>query len=367
MSSWQATLYTQSGRRYDGWGFGAKQVGGGELVFNTGMTGYQEIFTDPSYSRQIVLMTYPELGNTGVNPQDIENEKRLYLSGVAARNYCPVPSNYRSTETLSSYLSRYSVPGIYGLDTRALTRDLRSGGAENAVIFPTEMAGKSVEEFAKRQLDLVPSMEGLDLVSEVTCDRETVFRPDGESVGTVMLYDYGAKTNIIRSFLRRRFQVRVVPATFPFQEILKASPEAVVLSNGPGDPGAVQGAVEQIQGLVGKVPIFAVCMGHQLLARALGASTFKMKFGHHGINHPVQDRTTGRILITSQNHGFAVREEDLKKLGFVATHVSLNDGTVEGMVSEKDRFYSLQFHPEAKPGPNDADVLFDQFLRGFVK
>jgi carbamoyl-phosphate synthase small subunit len=367
MNRWESILYLENGHFFSGLGFGAPGMRGGELVFNTGMTGYQEVFTDPSYARQIVLMTYPELGNTGINDEDIESNGQLYLSGVVGRRYCDVPSNWRSTRSLGSYLEQAGVPGIHGLDTREVVQILRQEGAQRAVIFPKADGGKDTLSYAKKLVAAVPSMEGLELVSEVSCKAEWCFTPEKKGEPVVVVYDYGVKYNILRGFAERGFNVWVVPHNFPYQSTLALNPVAVVLSNGPGDPGRVQGAVEQIQGLLGRVPIFAICMGHQLLGRALGAGTYKLKFGHHGINHPVRDNLTGQILITSQNHGFCVDEKELLSRGYSVSHVNLNDGTVEGMVSDKDRFYSVQFHPEAKPGPNDANSLFDNFLRGFLR
>lgn len=371
---WESVLYLENGHCFEGQGFGSPTARGGELVFNTGMTGYQEIFTDPSYARQIVLMTYPELGNTGVNDEDVESRGDLYLSGVVARRYCDVPSNWRATRTLGQYLEAAKVPGIEGLDTRSIVKIIRDEGAQRAIIFPKADAKGDVAAYGKKIIETVPSMEGLELVSEVSCREEWCFNPDDDkktldkkTKPVAVVYDYGVKHNILRSLVKRGFKVWVVPYNFPFQDVQKLKPSAVVLSNGPGDPARVQGAVEQIQGTLGKTPIFAICMGHQLMGRALGAGTYKLKFGHHGINHPVRDNLTGQILITSQNHGFCVDEKDLVSRGYAISHVNLNDGTVEGMVGEKERFYSVQFHPEAAPGPNDADTLFDNFIRGFLR
>lgn len=365
---WESALYLESGHLFEGLGFGSPNERGGEAVFNTGMSGYQEIFTDPSYYRQVVVMCYPHLGNYGVNLEDVES-KQLYLSGVVAREYCPHPSNYRKTKSLHDYLAENKVPGISEVDTRRITQVLRDEGAQRSIIFPKSAvkSGESVEAAGKRLLQTVESMEGLELVSEVSCKTPYTFgeRRSGKPVAVV--YDYGVKTNILRSIYDRGFDIEVVPYKFPKEEALKFKPDMVVLSNGPGDPGTVTGAVEQIQGLIGQLPIFAICMGHQLLARSLGATTYKLKFGHHGINHPVEDTVTKKIIITSQNHGFSVHEKDLKSRDIKMTHVSLNDGSVEGFHSDKMKLMSVQFHPEAKPGPNDASLLFDQFIRGFLK
>jgi carbamoyl-phosphate synthase small subunit len=267
------------------------------------------------------------------------------------------------------YLKANQVPGISEVDTRRVTTLLRDEGAQRAVIFSKRSCGNlSPAEFAKQVLAKVPEMEGLELVSKVSCKAAYDFKPKSDKTnGTIVVYDYGVKTNILRIAARYPYQVRVVPYQTPADEVMAMKPRAVMLSNGPGDPEMVQGATEQIQALIGKVPIFAICMGHQLLGRALGCKTYKLKFGHHGINHPVKDLMTNKILITSQNHGFAIKAEDLKQKEISLSHVSLNDNTVEGFYSEKMKLMSIQFHPEAKPGPNDAGCLFESFVRGFVQ
>ena len=367
MNAWDAVLYLENGHVFHGRGFGSDQASGGELVFNTGMTGYQEIFSDPSYSHQVVVMTYPHLGNYGLNAADIESPQ-FYLKGVVAREYEIEPSNFRSTHTLHQALVQNKVPGISEVDTREITRIIRGEGVQRAVIFPQSAAGQNVQAHGKKLLTDVPDMDGLELASILSCKQAWDFSPeDNLNCGTVVVYDFGVKYGILRQLKSRGFRVRVVPYNTPHQEVLKEKPLAVVLSNGPGDPSRVPAAVQEIQGLIGKVPIQAICMGHQLLARALGAQTYKLKFGHHGVNHPVRDERTGRILITSHNHGFAVRGEDLKQGDVRLGHVSLNDGTIEGFWSEKMRFSSVQFHPEASPGPHDADSVFESFVKGFLR
>jgi carbamoyl-phosphate synthase small subunit len=367
MKTWDSILFLENGKRFSGKGFGAAQSQGGELVFNTGMTGYQEIFTDPSYSHQVVLMTYPHLGNTGVNAEDVESGG-LLLKGIVAREYEPVPSNWRTTMPLHTYLEKAGVPGISEVDTREITRVIRGEGSQRAVIFPAAAAGSDWNAYGRSLIEKVPSMEGLELVSMVSCRTPWEFQPEGQSSnGTVCVYDYGVKHGILRQLKSRGFRVKVVPFDFPHQEVLSEKPVAVVLSNGPGDPARVPSAVNEIQGLIGKVPIQAICMGHQLLARALGCQTYKLGFGHHGVNHPVRDERTGKILITSQNHGFAVRPEDLKQKSIFISHLSLNDGTVEGFFSEPMKISSVQFHPEASPGPHDADSVFESFIKGFLR
>lgn len=366
-AGWESILYLENGRWFEGLGFGARASCGGEIVFNTGMTGYQEILTDPSYYRQIVVMTYPHLGNTGTNREDLESQS-LYLSGVVTREYSACASSWRSEETLHDYLAKARIPGISEVDTREITRLIRNEGSQRAIILPKETAGNQIQVHAQALLEAVPAMEGLELVSQVSCSRPYEFSEQGPSDPSrpcIVVYDFGVKRNILRHFQRRGFRVEVVPYDFPSEEALAYHPVAVVLSNGPGDPALVP--INNVQALIGKVPLFAVCMGHQVLARALGGTTYKLKFGHHGINHPVKDHVQERIIITSQNHGFAVEPKSLQREGLSITCTSLNDGTVEGFVSEKVKAVSYQFHPEARPGPNDAGYLFDDFLKRYVQ
>ncbi len=356
-----ACLYLENGHLFEGQGFGANRadrICGGEVVFNTGMTGYEEIFTDPSYAEQIIVMTYPHIGNTGINFEDHESSL-LPLSGVVVREYVDHPSNWRSRTTLSQFLTEKGIPAISDVDTRELTRILRSEGAQRGVIFAR--TSKDPITQGKECLQKIASMEGLELVSQVSIKAPYEFEP-GTGSENIVVYDYGVKRNILRSFKEHGLKVQVVPYNFPAEELGKWKPKCVVLSNGPGDPATVQEAVPQIQKIIGKIPLFAICMGHQLLGRALNAGTYKLKFGHHGVNHPVKDLLTGQILITSQNHGFCVNEKDLKIEDVTITHTSLNDGTLEGFGSKKMRFQSIQFHPEACPGPNDAKSLFRRFL-----
>lgn len=369
-TSWTAALYLENGHLFLGRGFGAKRALGGEAVFNTGMAGYQEIFSDPSYSHQVVIMTNPQLGNYGVNSQDVESSQ-LLLKGVVAREYFPQSSNWRAEKSLGDYLAESEVPGISEIDTRLLTQILREEGAQRSVIFPVEdETPDHLKTKAKQFLQQVPPMEGLDLVSQVSCKEPWEFEPQKwrgqNTLGRVVVYDFGVKWNILRSLSRRGFRVQVVPYQTPASEALKYNPATVCLSNGPGDPAQVPHVVSEIQSLLGKVPMLAICMGHQLMARALGGATYKLKYGHHGVNHPVKDLLTGRVLITSQNHGFAVRPESLPQKEVQVSLVNLNDKTLEGFVSRALKVSSIQFHPEAKPGPNDAQFLFDNFLKEFI-
>ena len=358
-------LYLEKGHLFVGQGFGARGTAGGEVVFNTGMAGYQEIYTDPSYYKQVVVLTGAHVGNTGANSEDVESSK-LYLSAAVVRDYNEIPSNWRSTQTLSDYLRLNEVPGISGVDTREITRIIRDEGAQRGVLFAVDgLEPAALQQRGRELIRGIENMRGLELVSRVSTDAP--YESGDRFNPLVVLYDFGVKTNIVQSLTRRGLRVLVVPHDYPCEDVLKMSPVAVTLSNGPGDPAAVIEGVKQIKGIVGRLPILAICMGHQLLARALGCSTYKLKFGHHGVNHPVKDCQSGRILITSHNHGFAVREEDLGLKEIVVSHRSLNDGCVEGFISEKLGLLSVQFHPEARPGPSDASYLFDQFTRGYLR
>lgn len=366
-----ALLVLADGIAYRGWSFGATGTTVGEVVFNTGMTGYQEVLTDPSYAGQIVTFTYPELGNTGVNPDD-EESQRPQVRGVVARNITNRPSNWRSTQSLSNYLIQHKIIGIYGIDTRALTRQLRSVGAMNGGI-STEILNP--DEFA-RQIQATPSMAGLNLVKEVTTrtiyewstptDPHWEFRPEnseeeGETL-TVVAIDFGVKRNILRRLASYGCRVIVVPANTPPEEILNYNPDGIFLSNGPGDPSAVLEGIETTKALLeAQKPTFGICMGHQILGLSLGAETFKLKFGHRGLNQPA-GLEQQQIEITSQNHGFAVSPDSLGA-DVEITHLNLNDRTVAGLQHKSLPFFSVQYHPEASPGPHDADYLFEKFVK----
>ncbi|OAB62141.1 carbamoyl-phosphate synthase small subunit [Leptolyngbya valderiana BDU 20041] len=364
-----AILVLADGTHYKGWSFGATGTAIGEVVFNTGMTGYQEVLTDPSYCGQLITFTYPELGNVGVNPDD-EESARPFAKAAIARNICTRPSNWRSTQSLPDYLKQHGIPGIYGIDTRALTRKIRSSGAMNGAV-STEILDPG-ELLARVQS--APSMAGLNLVPEVTTSEiyewseptnpVWEFRPQSAKNGeiyTVVAIDFGVKRNILRRLASYGCRVVVVPVNTPPEEILKYAPDGIFLSNGPGDPAAVKDGVETVKALLNsEKPMFGICMGHQILGQAIGAETFKLKFGHRGLNQPCG--LTQQVEITSQNHGFAIDADSLAA-DIEITHLNLNDRTVAGLRHKQLPLFSVQYHPEASPGPHDADYLFDRFVQ----
>jgi carbamoyl-phosphate synthase small subunit len=362
-----AWLVLADGTVYRGEAFGAATDGEGEVVFHTGMTGYQEILTDPSYAGQIVCMTYPEIGNVGVNPED-EESRGVYLSGFVVRSYNEAPSCWRSRETLHDYLVRHGVPGLSGIDTRALVRHIRSAGSTNGVL----VHGDHDPAELRRRAAAVPSMEGLNLVDGVTCDAAYEWREGGpwspnagprpERRYRVVAYDFGVKRNILRELVNAGLDVTVVPASTPASEVLARDPDGVFLSNGPGDPAAVTYAAPNVRELLGKRPVFGICLGHQIIGLALGGTTRKLRFGHHGANQPARDEQSGRVMIASENHGFAVDVDSLAHDPDVEiTHVNLNDRTVEGLRHRRLPLFSVQYHPEASPGPHDTSYLFRRF------
>ncbi len=363
-----AILVLKDGTVFRGVSIGAEGLVAGEVVFNTAMTGYQEILTDPSYCRQIVTLTYPHIGNTGANPEDVESEK-IQAAGLVIRDLPLQVSNFRSTQALDDYLRAGKVVAIAGIDTRKLTRLLRDKGAQDGCI----MAGKIDEKAALKAAREFPGLVGMDLAKVVSCAKpyetdESVwalgsgYGKRGETKFHVVAYDFGVKRNILRMLVARGSKLTVVPAQTPAAEVMKLNPDGVFLSNGPGDPEPCDYAIRSIRELLGMgVPLFGICLGHQLLALACGAKTLKMKFGHHGANHPVQDLDTKRVMITSQNHGFAVDAKTLPANARV-THVSLFDGSLQGFALTDKPAFCFQGHPEASPGPHDVDYLFDRFI-----
>lgn len=352
----EALLALEDGKIFKGRSFGANGERCGEVVFNTSMAGYQEILTDPSYKGQIVTMTYPLIGNYGVNKEDIESFKP-FVEGFAVREYSKIASNWRAEKSLDKYLKENGILGIDGIDTRALTLHIRESGAMKAVLSTVDLDEASLVKKAKDSLGLI----GVDLVKEVSSNKKYIWSPAKIRYKVVVL-DCGVKYNILRELLKYGCQVVVVPANTDANEILEMKPDGLLLSNGPGDPAAVKYVIKTTRSFIGKLPIFGICLGHQILGLAFGGKTYKLKFGHHGANHPVKDLRTGKVLITVQNHGFCVDIETLPKKDIEITHINLNDQTLEGMQHKKLPIFSVQFHPEASPGPHDAAYLFKNFI-----
>ncbi len=378
----KAILALADGQFYVGRSFGAEGEAMGEVVFNTSMTGYQEILTDPSYEGQMVAMTYPEIGNVGVNPEDVESRKP-YVKGFIVKEYSFVPSNWRATESLHEYMKGHGIVGIEGIDTRSLVRHLRDQGSQEGIISTRNDSSEELVAKAKRS----PGLVGIDLVKEVSCREPYEWNEGGWELGTgykkietgtetdrrrrkkfysVVAYDYGIKFNILRNLVESGCRVKVVPAWTPAEEVLSWNLDGIFLSNGPGDPDAVPYAKENVQKLIGKKPIFGICLGHQIMGLALGGKTYKLKFGHHGGNQPVMDLRTRKVEITTQNHGFAVDADSLKGAAEI-THLNLNDHTVEGLAHRELPLFSVQYHPESSPGPHDASYLFGRFVEMMEK
>ena len=349
-------LALADGTLYEGTSFGWEGESEGELVFNTSMTGYQEILTDPSYHGQIVLMTSPMIGNYGINTEDVESEKPQ-VAGFIVKEYCDVPSNWRSTSSLGSYLSEHKIVAGEHFPTRNIVRKIREGGACPAVLSSIETNPQILLERARH----IPTMVDQDFATVVTCKKSYLIPAVGKKRFRLAAMDYGIKRNILRELAKRGCDIQVLPAATSAQEILAAGFDGLILSNGPGDPAAVEIAIEHLKKMMGKIPMLGICLGHQLLALAMGATTFKLKFGHRGGNQPVKDLSSGKILITAQNHGFAVSEKKFPK-GMEITQINLNDRTVEGFKHRELPIVSVQYHPEASPGPHDAANIFDQFL-----
>jgi carbamoyl-phosphate synthase small subunit len=364
-----AILVLKDGTVFRGVSIGAEGLAVGEVVFNTAITGYQEILTDPSYCRQIVTLTYPHIGNTGANPVDVESE-RIYASGLVIRDLPLLSSNWRKQWTLSDYLKQHGVVAISDIDTRRLTRILRDGGAQDGCL----MAGKVNEKEALAAARGFPGLVGMDLARVVSCEKPYAWDESVWSLGAgygrladprfhVVAFDFGVKRNILRRLVDQGFDVTVVPSRTSAAEVRALAPDAVFLSNGPGDPAAVQGIREAVRSLADDYPIFGICLGHQILGLALGGATKKLKFGHHGGNQPGKDLATGRVAICAENHGYAVDADSLRRAGepVEITHVNLNDDTVEGLAHARRPLFSVQYHPEASPGPHDVDYFFSRF------
>ncbi len=366
----RAILALADGTYFEGESFGATGEAVGEVVFNTSMMGYQEILTDPSYRGQIVTMTYPLIGNYGVNTEDFES-RQPWVEGFVVKECSPIVSNWRAQQSLPAFMQEFGIVGIANIDTRALTRHVRDYGAQAGVISTLETDPATLIARARS----VPELNGRDLVRDVTCIEPYVWdgtstpfttpeRPEGPSP-CVVAYDYGIKHNILRRLVDWGCRVTVVPASLPAEAVLELEPDGIFLSNGPGDPAAVSYAITQIKQLIGVKPVMGICLGHQMLALACGAETFKLKFGHHGGNQPIRDLQTERVLITAENHGFAVEPRTLPA-SLDITHVNLNDETIEGIRHRELPVFSVQYHPEASPGPHDASGLFEPFITSML-
>ena len=366
----EAMLVLEDGRTFRGRSFGAAGERVGEVVFNTAMTGYQEVLTDPSYRGQLVVMTCPEIGNYGTNVDDVES-RAPQVEGFVVRHVSVLPSSWRATQGLPQYLREFGVPGIADIDTRALTRHLRTRGSMKGILSTLDRDPESLRQKACA----APSLADQDLVARVTCrgpfdwqiPRGAAWAAgiepiEGRERPHCVAYDFGLKENILRLLYESGFRVTVVPASFTSADTLALRPDGVFLSNGPGDPAVLDYVVENVRGLIGRVPLFGICLGHQIAALALGGKTTKLKFGHHGANHPVKDLRTGRVAVTSQNHGYTVLAETLPP-SVELTHVNLNDGTCEGFVDAGARVLAVQYHPESSPGPHDSFGLFSEFRR----
>jgi carbamoyl-phosphate synthase small subunit len=368
----KAVLALADGRIFEGTSFGAQGEVTGEIIFNTSMTGYQEVITDPSYCGQMIVMTYPLIGNYGVNPEDFESD-RPHLSSLIIKELSSISSNWRSDDTLHNFLTNHGIPGVHGIDTRALTRHIRNTGAQQAILSTLDTNPESLVQKAKK----LPCLTGRDLVKEVTCKEpyewheekwgnKNKINSDQKNINPknsifIVAYDFGIKRNILRMLKQSGCNIKVVPAAMPADEVLAMRPNGVFLSNGPGDPTAVPYALNNVKYLIGKIPLFGICLGHQILSLALGATIYKMKFGHHGGNQPVMNLKTRRVEITAQNHGFGVEPSSINTDCSI-TSINLNDNTIEGISHNSLPIISIQYHPEASPGPHDSSYIFKEFI-----
>ncbi len=353
---YDALIALENGLIFKGFSFGAKGENSGEIVFNTSISGYQEILTDPSYHGQIVVMTYPLIGNYGINPEDVESAA-VRVAGFVVKEYCRHYSNFRAEKSLAGYLQESGIIAIEGVDTRQITRGIRTAGAMKCVISTEDLDPVSLTAKAKA----APGLVGQDFVSNVSAKKSYAWNDNGRY--RVAVLDLGVKYNILRILAEMDCRVQVFPCHTGADEIMNFQPDGVFISNGPGDPSAIPYAVETVKNLLGKKPLFGICMGHQILGQALGGKTFKLKFGHRGANQPVRDESTAKVEITSQNHGFAVDLESITDKDVELSHMNLNDNTLEGLAHEKYSCFSVQYHPEAAPGPHDARYLFERFIR----
>lgn len=354
----KAILVLEDGRTFHGASFGAEGETFGEMVFNTSMTGYQEILTDPSYAGQLVCMTYPLIGNYGVNEEDVES-RRPWVEGFVVKEASRVASNWRATESLDSYLKRYGIVGIEHIDTRALVRHIRDKGAMRGAISSVEVNPESL----LRRVVESPEMANRELASAVTIDEAYEFPAAADAKFHIVAYDFGVKTNSLREFAKRGCRVTVVPAETTATDVMSLKPDGIFLSNGPGDPSSMRSVVGEISKLTASgVPMFGICLGHQIIGQVFGGSTYKLKFGHRGGNQPIMDLTTGKVEITSHNHGFAVDADSLPE-SVEVTHVNLNDRTVAGLRHRSLPVFSVQYHPESAPGPHDSEYLFNRFVQ----
>jgi carbamoyl-phosphate synthase small subunit len=353
----EAILYLQDGTIFRGRTLKETGETSGEAVFNTAMTGYQEVLTDPSYTGQIVVMTYPLIGNYGVNDEDVESD-RIHVKGFVVKEFCRRPSNWRAQKSLIDYLNDNKIIAMEGVDTRALTRHLRISGAMKALISTDDFDPKSLQ----KKIDAIPSMEGMDFVKDVSTLKKYVWKPQGPRLYKIAAIDCGIKFNILRILSSLGCEIHVFPAASSPKEIMSIKPDGIFLSNGPGDPAVVTYVIDTVKELLGKVPLFGICLGNQILGLALGGRTYKLKFGHHGANHPVKDFEGNRIAVTSQNHGFCVDIKSLDRNEVEIIHKNLNDQSVEGIRHKGFEAFSIQYHPESSPGPHDAKYLFNQFI-----